>query len=155
MEMKIMLSGALVLAGFLWCYLFVRQLMFNLAIAHPMIKKMNKLQAGLIAAGATNYTVISDIVCSAIGAVVLFLIIRFCPLYITLSFAGGAIAAFLFLLFRIKPSNKTMFDLFSKTYCRFVPDDDLRNILANTDYQKIKAQLKKMGIKGTFLPEFK
>ena len=155
METKIMLVGALVLAGFLWCYLFVRQLMFNLFIAHPMIHRMNALQPGLIASGATNYTVVSDVVCGVIGGVILFLIIRFCPLYITLSFAVGAVAAFLFLLFRVKPSNKAMFDVFCKTYCRFVPDDDLRNILANLEYPRVKAQLKKMQIKETFIPEFK
>ncbi len=155
MEMKIMLSGALVLGGFLWSYLFIRQLLFNVMVAHPTIRKMNKLQARLIAGGATNYTIVSDIVCFLIAAVILFLIIRFCPLYIILSFAGGAVVAFVFVLFRMRPSNKETFDLFSKTYCRFVPNDELRTILAETDYKKAKALLKKLGIKGTFIPAFK
>ena len=154
-ETKIMLCGVLVLGGFLWSYLFIRQLLFNFMTAHPMIRKMNKLQPGLIAAGARNYTIVSDIVCFLVAAVILFLIIRFCPLYIQLSFAGGALVAFLFIVFRMRPSNKETFDLFCKTYCRFVPDDDLRTILANTEYPKVKAQLKKMGIKGTFIPAFK
>lgn len=155
MEMKIMLSGALVLGGFLWSYLFLRQLLFNVLIAHPMIKKMNGLQAGLIADGAKKYTQVSDIVCFLVGALLLFLVIRFCPLYMILSFAGGAAAAFLFIIFRMKPSNKEMFDLFSTAYYRFIPDDELRTIVYNKDYGKIKARLKKMGIKGTFLPVFK
>ena len=155
MEMKIMISGALVLAGFLWSYLFVRQFLFNLLIAHPLIAKMNKLQPNLIASGATKYTVISDIISVVVAGVVLFLIIHFCPLYIVLSFAGGAVVALIFLVFRVKPSNKQMFDLFSTAYYRFIPDDELRTIVYNKDYGKVKARLKKMGIKGTFVPEFK
>ena len=43
MEMKIMLCGAMVLGGFLWSYLFLRQLVFNFRVANPLIKKMNLL----------------------------------------------------------------------------------------------------------------
>lgn len=155
MEMKIMLSGAVVLGGFLWSYLFLRQLLFNFLIAHPMIRKMNQLQPELIAGGAKNYTVVSDVVCIVVAGLILFLILRFCPLYVILSFAGGAVVAFLLVLFRTKPSNKSMFDLFCNAYCRFIPNDELRTILAKNDYGKVKAQLKKMNIKGTFVPQFK
>lgn len=155
MEMKIMLSGALVLGGFLWSYLFIRQLLFNLMIAHPLIHKMNKLKPELIASGATKYTVISDIVSVVVAGAILFLILYFCPLYVILSFTGGAVVALILLIFHIKPSNKQMFDLFSSAYYRFIPDDELRTIVYNKDYGKVKARLKKMDIKGTFIPEFK
>ena len=39
-EMKIMLTGAIFLGGFLWSYLFIRQLLFNFCTAYPLIKRM-------------------------------------------------------------------------------------------------------------------
>ena len=92
--MDIMLSGVFFLGGFLWTYLFLRQLMFNIMVAHPMIRKMNGLQKDLIASGATKYTIMSDAVCFVVAGLILFLIIHFCKLYMTLSFAGGAVIAF-------------------------------------------------------------
>ena len=62
MEMKIMLAGALVLAGFLWSYLFLRQFLFNIRVAYPLINKMNGLQPELIGVGAKRYTLISNLV---------------------------------------------------------------------------------------------
>lgn len=154
-ETKIMLSGALVLGGFLWSYLFLRQFLFNLLIASPLIKKMNALQPDLIAIGAKRYTTISYIVTTLMGGVLLFLVIRFCPLYMTLSFAVGAVAAFLFIVPKMKPGNKNMFDAFSNAYARFIPDDELRTLLYNKEYKKIRSRLRIMGIIGTFVPDFK
>ena len=155
MEYKIMLSGALVLGGFLWSYLFARQFLFNFMVAHPMIRKMNALQKDLIAVGAKRYTNMSSIVVFLVGGAILFLVIFFCPLYMIIAFAVGAVAALIFILFRMKPSNKSTFDLFAVAYYRFVPDDELRTILYNKEYQKVKSRLKKMGIRETFIPEFK
>ena len=154
-EIKIMLSGAVVLGGFLWTYLFLRQFLFNVLIASPMIKKMNALQPDLIAVGAKRYTFISNLVSVLIGGVILFLVIRFCPLYLTISFAVGALAAFLFILPKMKPGNKNMFDTFSTAYARFIPDDELRTLLYSKDYKKIRSRLRIMGVVGTFIPEFK
>lgn len=155
MEYKIMLSGAMVLGGFLWSYLFVRQFLFNFLVAFPTIKKMNALKPDLIAVGAKRYTWMSNAVVFFVGAALLFAVIWFCPLYLKIAFGVGALAAFVFILFRMKPSNKEMFNLFSLAYYRFVPDDELRTILYNKEYEKVKSRLKKMGIKGTFIPEFK
>lgn len=155
MEMKIMLSGAIVLAGFLWSYLFVRQFLFNIMVAFPLIKKMNELQPELIGVGSKRYTHISNIVSVLVGGVILFLILYFCPLYIKLSFAGGALVSLLFVFFRTRPEKKEMFDLFSNAYYRFIPDDELRTIVYNKEYGKVKARLWDMGIHGTFVPEFK
>lgn len=154
-EIKIMLSGALVLGGFLWTYLFLRQFLFNLLVASPLIKKMNTLQPDLIAIGARRYTMISNAVSVLIGAVLLFLVIHFCPLYMIIAFAVGAVAAFLFIVPKMKPGNKNMFDVFSNAYARFIPDDELRTLLYNKDYKKIRSRLRIMGIVGTFVPEFK
>ena len=154
MEMKIMLGGAMVLGGFLWSYLFVRQFLFNFMVALPLIKKMNALQPDLIAVGAKRYTWMSNAVVFVVGALLLFLVIRFCPLYLQIAFGVGAVAALLFIIFRMKPSNQAMFDLFSVAYYRFIPDDELRTIIYNKEYKKVKSHLKHMGIKGTFIPDF-
>ena len=155
MEMKIMLSGALVLAGFLWSYLFLRQFLFNVRVAYPLIKKMNSLQPELIGVGAKRYTLISNLVSILVGGAICFAVLYFCPLYIKISFAVGAVAAFLFIFFRTKPENKESFDLFSNAYYRFIPDDELRTLLFNKEYKKIKGRLKDMGIQGSFVPDFK
>ncbi len=155
MEMKIMISGAIVLAGFLWSYVFVRQIVFNLAVAYPLIRRMKALQPDLIAPGSKSYTVISNVICLLVGGAILFAVVYFSPLYITISFVGGAVAAFIFILFRTKPENKSMMDLFCSAYYRFVPDDELRTILFNREYKKVKARLKNMGLSGTFVPDFK
>lgn len=153
-ELKIMLSGALVLGGFLWSYLFLRQFLYNFMVAFPLIKKMNTLQPNMIAVGATRYTVISVIISTLIGGGLLFLVIRFCPVYMCVAFGVGALAALLFILPRMKPENKDMFDAFSSTYARFIPDDELRTLLYNKDYKKIRSRLRIMGVLGTFVPDF-
>ena len=51
MEVKIMLVGAIFLGGWLWAYLFIRQLMFNFRVAYPLIRDMNALREELILAG--------------------------------------------------------------------------------------------------------
>lgn len=154
-EIKIMLSGALVLGGFLWTYLFLRQFLFNTIIALPLIRKMNKLQPDMIAIGAKRYTIISYIIVTLIGGAILFLVIRFCPVYMIVAFGVGALAALLFILPNMKPENKSMFDAFSAAYYRFIPDDELRTLMYNKDYQKIRSRLRIMGVLDTFVPDFK
>lgn len=157
MEMKIMLAGAVVLGGFLWAYLFVRQFIFNVRVAYPIIRKMNSLQPDLISIGAVRYTRISDLVTIGVGGALLAGIIYLCRnnLLMLISFAIGAVFAIVFIVMRCKPSNKEMFDLFSNAYSRFIPDDELRTIMYNKEYEKVKARLKNMGIRETFLPDFK
>ena len=155
MEMKIMLSGALVLAGFLWSYLFLRQLLFNIRVAYPLIKKMNGLQPDLIGIGAKRYTMISNLVSLLVGGAIAFAVLYFCPVYIKIAFSIGAVAAFLFIFFRTKPENKEIFELFTNAYYRFVPDDELRTLLYKKEYKQVKARLREMGIQGTFVPDFK
>ena len=157
MELKIMLCGALVLGGFLWSYLFVRQFLFNIFVAHPLIRRMNLLQEDLIGKGASRYTLISDIVSLVVGLALLALVVYLCRnnVYMIICFGVGAIAAIVFILLRTKPENKESFDLFASAYYRFVPDDELRTILYNKEYKKVKSRLKDMGIEESFLPKFK
>ena len=155
MEMKIMLAGALFLGGWLWVYLFIRQIMFDFATALPLIKKMNKLQEEMIAVGAKRYTVVSVITCSVVAAVILAAVLIWCPLYMKISFGAGALLAIVLLISRVSPENRDMFDVFCSSYFRFVPDDELRTAIYNKKTSQIKSRLKAMGIEGTFVPNFK
>ena len=97
MEIKIMLAAAIFFGGWLWSYLFVRQLMFNFRVAYPLIRSMNALREDLIAVGAKRYTGISVAICLVFAALVLFVVIRFCPVYLWVSFLVGAVSALAFL----------------------------------------------------------
>ena len=155
MPMKIMLAAAIFLLGWLWSYFFVRQLLFNFLTAFPLIKRMNSLRSDMIAPGAKRYTVISCLACVLMGGIVLAVIIRFCPLYLLISFAVGAVSALVMLHNKLSPRNRPMFDAFCSAYCRFVPDDELRTAMYNKKTGQIKARLKAMEIEGSFVPEFK
>ena len=155
MDTKIMFAAVLFLAGWLWAYLFLRQFLFNLVTAFPLINKMKALREDLIAVGAVRYTVVSMITCGLVSAIVLFIIIRFCPLYQIISFFVGALVALFMLLNKLSPSNRPMFDSFCTVYCRFVEDDELRTAMYNKKTGQIKSRLRAMGIEGTFVPEFK
>ena len=155
MEMKIMLTGAIFLGGWLWSYLFIRQLLFNFATAFPLIKKMNSLQEDLIAIGAHRYTVISVITCSIVAAALLAAVIIWCPLYLQIGFAAGALLAIVLLIPRVSARNREMFDTFCANYYRFVPDDELRTAMYNKKTGQMKSRLKAMGIQDTFIPAFK
>lgn len=155
MSTKVMLAGAIFLGGWLWSYVFIRQILFNFITAFPLIKKMRALKEDLIAIGADRYTIISTIVCCLFAAILLFVVIRFCPLYLILCFAGGALVAFVMLLKMVSPRNRAMFDTFCGAYCRFVPDDELRTAMFNKKTAPIRARLKAMELDGSFIPEFR
>jgi hypothetical protein len=154
-ETRIIVDAAIFFGGFLWSYLFVRQFLYNLLVAYPVIRKMNALQEDLIAPGAKTYTNVSCVISGLLSLAILFPIVYFCSLEVILCFCGGAVLAILLFLLRMKPSNKSMFDLFVSAYYRFVPDDELRTILYKKEYKKVKSRLKSMGISGDFIPEFK
>ncbi len=155
MEVKIMYGAGLFFLGWLWFYLFMRQILFNVFTAFPLIRKMNALQKDLIAVGAVRYTVVSLIVCLLIAAGLLALMIWLCPVYMEISFAVGALLCLLLLIRQIGPSNRPMFDTFCTAYYRFVPDDELRTAMYNKKTGQIKIRLRAMGLEGSFVPEFK
>ena len=155
MPMKIMYSAAIFFAGWLWSYLFIRQFLFNCLTAFPLMKKMNALQPDMIAVGAKRYTIISCVVCALAAAIIAFVILRFCKLYLQISFLVGAGAALFMLFNKTTPNNRPMFDAFCASYCRFVVDDELRTAMFNKKPGEIKSRLKAMGVGGTFVPEFK
>ena len=155
MDMKIFYVAALFLGGWLWSYIFIRQIMFNFITAYPLIKKMNALQENLIAVGAKRYTTISTLVCGVFSLILLAVVIRFCPLYLAISFAAGAVIAFIMLIKMVSPRNRAMFDSFCAAYCRFVPDDELRTAMFNKKTGPIRSRLKAMGLTGSFIPDFR
>ena len=155
METKIMLCAGVFFGGWLWVYLFMRQFLFNLMTAYPMIRKMQEIDPNLIAVGAKRYTNTSIIVCTVFSAIVLFVIFRFCPHYLIISFFVGAVLCMLMLWGKLSPQNKAMFENFCAGYCRFVGDDELRTLMFNKEIKKINRRLREMGYDRSFVPEFK
>ena len=154
-SMSIMYIGAIFLGGWLWSYVFIRQIMFNFIIANPLIKGMRAQNGDLIAVGAKRYTVISTVICAFFAALILFVVLRFCPIYAKISFGVGAVIAFVMLFRMVNTRNHAMFDTFCAAYYRFVPDDELRTAFYNKKIGPIRSRLKEMGFSSDFLPSFK
>lgn len=154
MAIKVMWVGALLFAGWLWFYLFPRQLLFNFLTAYPLIKKMNDTAETLIDIGAKRYTDVSVAVCFIVSAIIAALIIAFCPLYIIISFFVGALVALVLFLPKLTPKNRSMFDLFCASYYRFVPDDELRTAMYNKKPSQMKLRLHVMALSTDFIPKF-
>ena len=155
MEMKILYSGAMLFGGWLWSYLFVRQFLFNVLTAYPLIKQMLALKDELIAVGAKRYTTTSMVVCILVSAIVIAIVAGLCPVYLIISFFVGALVAFAMLFKRMSYKNRAMFDTFCSSYHRFVPDDELRTAMYNKKTGQIKSRLKAMELTGSFVPDFK
>lgn len=155
MAMKFMFAGALLLAGWMWGYMFLRQFMFNVGVAMPLIKKMNAAAEDLIAVGAKRYTWISIVVCIIISAIIVAIVIRFCPTYLIVCFFVGAAACVAMLAGSMNPGNRPMYDTFCGAYYRFVPDDELRTAMYNKKPSKMKLRLHTMGVSIDCIPNFK
>ena len=155
MEIKIMLAAAIFFGGWLLSYVFVRQLLFNSVTAYPLIRKMQQVDKDLIAVGAKRYTTTSVFVCLLVCAVIVFVVLRFCPTYLIISFFVGVLICVLMIIGKVSPKNLAMFENFCAGYCRFVPDDELRTIMYNKDIKKINRRLRELGYGSSFVPEFK
>lgn len=152
---QIMLAAAVFFGGWLWSYIFLRQLLFNFFTAYPLIRKMHELDPDLIAVGAKRYTTTSVIVCAVVSIVLLAVVLAFCPRYLIIAFAAGAVLCVLMIITKLSPSNPAMFDSFCTGYCRFVPDDELRNIMYQKETKKIDRRLRELGYDRSFVPEFR
>lgn len=155
MEMKILWGGALVVVGWLAYYLFGRQFIFNFVTAFPLIKKMKETDKDLIADTAKKYTTTSAAVTGLICAVICFVILYFCPLYLKISFFAGVIISAVMFKDRLSADNRDMFDSFCGTYYRFVPDDELRTAMFNRKPSQMKLRLHDMNLSTAFIPDFK
>ena len=154
---KIMLAGAIFLGGWLWSYVFARQILFNFLTAFPLIKKMRASGDDLISPNAERYTLVSVFtsiaVCAVIAAIVIFLCRK--HYYYIIAFAAGAVIACIMTITKINPREKAMFEAFCNSYYRFVPDDELRTAMFNKKTSQMKVRLHEMGITDTFIPDFK
>lgn len=155
MEIKILYAGALFLVGWMWFFIFVRQFLFNIITAYPLIKKMRSLQDELIAIGASRYTTISLILCFVVAGIILTIVILLCPVHMLIGFAAGALVAFVMYINKLGPKTKATFETFCNGYYRFVPDDELRTAMYNKKFGQMKSRLKAMGLADSFIPEFK
>ena len=155
MQMKILGAGALLMVGWLWFYLFVRQFLFNFLTAYPMIKRMQAAQEDLIAIGAKRYTTVSVISCAVVCAIVIAIVVAFCPWYFIACFFVGALVALFMYLPLLGFTNRDMFDAFCMKYYSFVPDDELRTAMYNRKPSQMKVRLHDMGVSDAFIPEFK
>ena len=154
MAMKIMWAAAIFFGGWLFSYLFVRQLVFNFMSAYPMIKKMRSQYQDLIAPGADKYTNISVIVCIVAILIVCFIVIRFCKLYLIISFFVGLVSALVMFIPRLKITERGTFDLFCSAYSRFVPDDELRTAMYERSPKDIRKRIRDMGLDSSIIPTF-
>ena len=152
MAMKIMWAAAIFFGGWLFSYLFGRQLCFNFKAAYPMIKKMRGQDPELIAPGADKYTHISVIVCVLVILIICFVVVRFCKLYLIISFFVGVVSALVMYLPRMNINERGIFDLFCSAYSRFVPDDELRTAMYERKPKEIRSRLKDMGLDSSIIP---
>lgn len=154
MQMKIMWFGAIFFGGWIWSYFFFRQFIFNILVANPLTKKMLDADGNLVGAGAKKYTNISTGVCILFMLIAIFVVLRFCALYLIIGFFIGFISGAIMVWLRTKPTNKNMFDNFCATYYRFIPDDELRTAMFNKKPSQMKSRLRSMGITADIIPEF-
>lgn len=154
MPMKIMWAAAIFFGGWLFSYLFGRQLVFNFLTAYPMIKKMRAQDKDLIAPGADKYTNISVIVCVISLLIVFFIVVRFCRLYLIISFFVGVISALVMYTPRLKVTEQGTFDLFCSAYSRFIPDDELRTAMYERKPRDIRRRLREMELDDSIIPTF-
>ena len=156
MEMKIMWAAAIFFGGWLWFYLFVRQVCINFFTVFPLIKKMRKTQTDLIAPTANGYTAISIFVSLLIICGIAFVVIRFAKLYLLISFFVGALLALVMYAGKLSPNTRSNFESFCVNYYRFVPDDELRTAMYNKKIPQMKLRLHDMNLSTDFIPkEFK
>ena len=154
--MEIMWIGIILCGGWLWAYLFIRQLIFNVKIAYPTIKKMKSAKEDLISVNADRYTTVSVAVCCFFIALAVFLIVFFfrSKILFLISFFAGAIVCIGMMYSSIKPENKKLFESFCSAYYRFVPDDELRTAMYNRKTSQMKLRLHDMDVSTEFIPVF-
>ena len=155
MEMKVLFGGMIMLGGWLWFYLFVRQFLFDFMTAYPLIKGMLSADSQLISTNANRYTTVSVALCAAVSLIIAAIVVILCKTYLIICFFVGALIAMCMFIGRLSPNNRTMFDSFCAAYYRFVPDDELRTAMYNKKPGQMKKRLHEMKLSTDFIPEFK
>lgn len=144
MDKQVMYAALLFVSGWFYFYICLRQLIFDFTVAYPLIKTFG--DAGVIASvGAKRLNTISVVIWLIICVGIAFVVIRFCPVYLLISFAIGTLVGFIVFFNKLGPKTHSNFDAFSHTYCRFVEDDELRSAMNSADLPKIRAALRTLG----------
>ena len=156
MEKQIMWAALVAAGGWMWFYLFLRQLIFSIFTAMPMVKRFSSAGEELMSVNAKRYvwmtTVVWILICGGIAAAV----IVFCKMYIWISFLAGGLIGLLLYVKRLTPETRSNFDSFCTTYYLFVPDDELRTAMFNNKLPQIKTRLAELGVdKDKIIPNFK
>lgn len=153
--MKIMYGALIFVAGWFYFYICLRQLIFDFTVAYPLISKFGKAMNGELfaAKGANRLNTISVIIWLVICVGLGFLVVHFAALYLIISFFVGAVLGIILYIKKLGPSTKSNFEAFCHTYCRFVPDDDLRQAMNQCDLPKMRAALRALNCDLKF--EFK
>lgn len=146
MEMKIMYGALIFVAGWFYFYICLRQLIFDFYRRLSADIQVRQGRRGGIRpeGGETDeHHLGSDLagylrgnrLCGGVfrGAVPCHLLFR----------RGGRRSHRL--RQKLGPRTKTNFEAFCRTYCRFVPDDDLRQAMAQADLPKMRAALRALG----------
>lgn len=142
-EMKIMYGALIFVGGWFYFYICLRQLIFDFTVAYPLISKFGKAGEQVFAPkGANRMNTISVVIWLLICAGLAFLVIHFAALYLTLCFAGGVVVGIIVFAKKLGPKTMSNFEAFCRTYCRFVPDDDLRQAMNQADLPKMRAALR-------------
>ena len=79
---------------------------------------------------------------------------RFCKLYLIISFFVGLISAFVMYLPRLAITERGTFDLFCSAYSRFIPDDELRTAMYERKPKDIRKRIRDMGLDDSIIPTF-
>lgn len=146
LPMKIMYFALLAMAGWVYFYICVRQLVFDFTVGYRLIKVFDGVKEDVFAAqGARRLNTISVIMWAIICAGFLWLVIHFAATYLIIGFAVGALGALAMYSRRLGPRTRYNFEAFCRTYCRFCTDDALRQAMANCDVPKMHAALKALG----------
>ena len=149
MEAKIMYGALMLVVGWLYFYICLRQLIFDFTVGYPLIKRFGAAGDQIIAVKpARSLNTISVCVWFALCAGLGFLVIHFCPLWLMLPFWGGALLGVATFATRLGPGTKSNLEAWLRTYYRFMPDDELRTACYNTDLPRIRAALRALGVEA-------
>lgn len=145
MEMKLMYAAFLLLAGFFFFYICSRQLIFNFSVTLPLIKKFAPLGEEVFSAKfAKRLNGVSTFVWLLINAGIIFVIARFCPLYLQISFIVGFVTCFLG-TFRQLGINEKNFKSFCYMYARFALNTELYSAMGEAKLKKINNVFRSLG----------
>ena len=144
MDKQVMYAALLFVAGWFYFYICLRQFIFDFTVAYPLIKKFG--DAGVMASvGAKRLNTISVVIWLIICVGIAFVVIRFCPVYLLVTFFLGTAIGFVVFFRKLGPRTQSNFEAFLHTYYRFVENDELRSAMSSADLPKIRAALHTLG----------